>query len=173
MLRLQLLPHPPPPPPQSSQDTGDLLGLDYTASDVSVMEERNALALAIVSSENLCCAAKRFLILLDWELALVHTPKQQHSSVNERQLAGGFRLTYSESLYDEGAYRAAQQPVYGAPAPNPFEVQDPFAFVKQCCSPTWSSMAAMAQQQSNPLVLSNQPTAAAAECDDGANKSFW
>ena len=30
------------------------------------------------------------------------------------------------SLYDEGAYRAAQQPVYGSPAPNPFEAGDPF-----------------------------------------------
>lgn len=149
---------PPPPPPQSSQDTGDLLGLDYTAADVSVMEERNALALAIVSSEtdaaptfNSSAVHPKDFDPTGWELALVTTPSNNISSVNERQLGGGLDSLTLNSLYDEGAYRAAQQPVYGAPAPNPFEVQDPFALSNNVAPPPGVQMAAMAQQQSNPF----------------------
>ncbi|XWS63946.1 hypothetical protein CRYUN_Cryun06bG0145100 [Craigia yunnanensis] len=49
--------HPPlPPPPQTNMDTGDLLGLNYSAPNASVIEESNALALAIVpiDSGKLC-----------------------------------------------------------------------------------------------------------------------
>lgn len=56
------------------------------------------------------------------------------------------------SLYDEGAYRASQQPVYGAPAPNPFEVQDPFALSSSIAPPPAVQMAAMSHpQQANPF----------------------
>lgn len=55
------------------------------------------------------------------------------------------------SLYDEGAYRASQQPVYGAPAPNPFEVQDPFAMSNGVAPPPSVQMAAFAQQPVNPF----------------------
>jgi hypothetical protein len=55
------------------------------------------------------------------------------------------------SLYDDGAYRASQQPVYGAPAPNPFEVQDPFALSSSVAPPPAFQMAAMPQQQVNPF----------------------
>lgn len=71
--------------------------------------------------------------------------------------AGGLDSLTLNSLYDEGAYRAAQQPVYGAPAPNPFEVQDPFALSNNVAPPPGVQMAAMAQQQSNPFG-SFQPT---------------
>ncbi|GER37360.1 ENTH/ANTH/VHS superfamily protein [Striga asiatica] len=63
-----------------------------------------------------------------WELALVTSPSNNSSSsVPERQLAGGLDLLTLESLYEDGAYRASQQPVYGAAAPNPFEANDPFS----------------------------------------------
>lgn len=65
--------------------------------------------------------------------------------------AGGLDSLTLTSLYDEGAYRASQQPVYGAPAPNPFEVHDPFALSNTIASPPGVQMAAMAQQQSNPF----------------------
>lgn len=55
------------------------------------------------------------------------------------------------SLYDEGAYRASQQPVYGTPAPNPFEVQDPFAMSNGVAPPPSVQMAAMSQHQANPF----------------------
>jgi hypothetical protein len=55
------------------------------------------------------------------------------------------------SLYDEGAYRASQQPVYGAPAPNPVEVHDPFAMSNSVAPHSAVQMSAMAQQQANPF----------------------
>lgn len=50
------------------------------------------------------------------------------------------------SLYDEAAYRANQQPMYGAPAPNPFEVQDPFAISSSIAPPVAVQMNAMTLQ---------------------------
>lgn len=55
------------------------------------------------------------------------------------------------SLYDEAAYRAAQQPVYGSPALNPFEVQDPFTISNGIAAPSSVQMAAMGQQPPNPF----------------------
>ncbi|XP_027341768.1 putative clathrin assembly protein At2g01600 [Abrus precatorius] len=153
-------PAPPPPPPPTSHntfETGDLLGLSDTAPDASSIEERNALALAIVPSENGTTSAFNSTTTqtkdfdpTGWELALVSTPSTDISSVNERQLAGGLDSLTLNSLYDEAAYRAAQQPVYGAPAPNPFEVQDPFALSNSVPPPPAVQMAAM-QQQANPF----------------------
>ncbi|KAG8498700.1 hypothetical protein CXB51_005126 [Gossypium anomalum] len=54
------------------------------------------------------------------------------------------------NLYDEAAYRA-QHPAYGTPAPNPFEVQDPFAMSNNVAPPPAVQRAAMAQQQNNPF----------------------
>lgn len=67
--------------------------------------------------------------------------------------AGGLDTLTLNSLYDEGAYRASLQPVYGAPAPNPFEVQDPFAINNAIAAPTSVQMASIAQQQAvNPFA---------------------
>ncbi|XP_028775480.1 putative clathrin assembly protein At2g01600 [Neltuma alba] len=148
---------PPPLPSQNNFDTGDLLGLNDTVPDASSIEERNALALAIVPTENgttsgfesSATQAKDF-DPTGWELALVATPSSNISSVNERQLAGGMDSLTLNSLYDEAAYRS-QQPTYGAPAPNPFEVQDPFAFSSSIPPPPAVQMAAMSQQQTNPF----------------------
>ncbi|KAL2343529.1 hypothetical protein Fmac_004814 [Flemingia macrophylla] len=147
----------PPPPSHNNFETGDLLGLSDTAPDASSIEERNALALAIVPSENGTTSAFNSTTAqtkdfdpTGWELALVSTPSTDISSVNERQLGGGLDSLTLNSLYDEGAYRSAQQPVYGAPAPNPFEVQDPFALSTTIPPPPAVQMAAM-QQQVNPF----------------------
>ncbi|KAK4261754.1 hypothetical protein QN277_004710 [Acacia crassicarpa] len=149
--------HPPPLPSQNNFDTGDLLGLNDTVLDASSIEESNALSLAIVPSENgttsgfeSSTARAKDFDPTGWELALVSTPSSNISSVNERQLAGGMDSLTLNSLYDEAAYRA-QQPVYGAPAPNPFEVQDPFSFSSSIPPPTAVQMAAMSQQQTNPF----------------------
>ncbi|KAF7808667.1 putative clathrin assembly protein [Senna tora] len=148
---------PPPPPPQNNFDAGDLLGLNDTAPDASSIEERNALALAIVPTETGTTSAFQSSAAqandfdpTGWELALVATPSSNISSVNDRQLAGGMDTLTLNSLYDEAAYRS-QQPVYGAPAPNPFEVADPFALSSTVPPPPGVQMAAMAQQQANPF----------------------
>ncbi|CBI26868.3 hypothetical protein VitviT2T_000437 [Vitis vinifera] len=151
--------HPPPPLPPNNLDDGDLLGINVVAHDASAIEESNALALAIVPSGSAAAPtfdsgafqAKDF-DPTGWELALVTTPSSNISSANERQLAGGLDTLTLTSLYDEGAYRAAQQPVYGAPAPNPFEVHDPFAVSNGVAAPPAVQMAAMAQQQPNPFA---------------------
>ncbi|XP_076921940.1 putative clathrin assembly protein At2g01600 [Bidens hawaiensis] len=122
----------PPPLTFNSRDPDDLLGLNFDApNNGSAIEESNALALAIVPSDTTTSSGSSFQAKgfdpTGWELALVETPSTNISSVQERQLAGGLNSLTLNSLYDEGAYRAAQQPVYGSPAPNPFEVSDPFA----------------------------------------------
>ncbi|MED6182847.1 hypothetical protein PIB30_032640 [Stylosanthes scabra] len=153
-----------PPPPKNNFETGDLLGLNDTAPDVSSLEERNALALAIVPTENGTSSAfnpsatqPKDFDPTGWELALVTTPSTDISSVNDRQLAGGLDSLTLNSLYDEAAYRSAQQPVYGAPAPNPFEVNDPFALSSSIPPPTNVQMASMGQQQVNPFGPYQQP----------------
>ncbi|XP_024990238.1 putative clathrin assembly protein At2g01600 isoform X1 [Cynara cardunculus var. scolymus] len=128
--------HPPPPPTFNSQDPDDLLGLNFDAPNGSAIEESNALALAIVPSDPTTTSASGFqgkdFDPTGWELALVTTPSANISSVQERQLAGGLDSLTLNSLYDEGAYRASQQPVYGSPAPNPFEAAaDPFGMSAQ------------------------------------------
>ncbi|CAH2045874.1 unnamed protein product [Thlaspi arvense] len=136
-------PSPPPPPSASTQniiDTDDLLvlfvqfptqGLNTDAPNASAIEDQNALALAIVQTDG-NPPTPRFGQTNDydptgWELALVTTPSNDISAATERQLAGGLDTLTLNSLYDDGAYIASQRPVYGAPAPNPFEVHDPFA----------------------------------------------
>ncbi|KAK1419867.1 hypothetical protein QVD17_29270 [Tagetes erecta] len=124
---------PPPIPTFNSRDPDDLLGLSFDAPNGSAIEESNALALAIVPSDTTSSSGfqPKDFDPTGWELALVSTPSTNISTVQERQLAGGLDSLTLNSLYDEGAYRAAQQPVYGSPAPNPFEASDPFAMSGQ------------------------------------------
>lgn len=85
---------PPPPPPQNNLDTGDLLGLGFDAPDASSIEEKNALALAIVPSEPGAASSafgsgatqSKDFNPTGWELALVSTPSTNISAANERQL---------------------------------------------------------------------------------------
>ncbi|KAL4586725.1 hypothetical protein LXL04_011369 [Taraxacum kok-saghyz] len=116
---------PPPLPTFNSRDPDDLLGLNFDAPNVaSSLDDSNALALAIIPTDG-GFETKDF-DPSGWELALVTTPSTDISSFQDRQLAGGLDSLTLNSLYDEGAYRASQQPVYGSPAPNPFENPDPF-----------------------------------------------
>ncbi|KAG2264535.1 hypothetical protein Bca52824_071614 [Brassica carinata] len=129
-------PSPPPPPSANTQsqniiDTDDLLGLNTAAPDASAIEDQNALALAVIPTDGnpptpLFGQTNNY-DPSGWELALVTTPSNDISAATDRQLAGGLDTLTLNSLYDDGAYIASQRPVYGAPAPNPFEVHDPFA----------------------------------------------
>ncbi|KFK33381.1 hypothetical protein AALP_AA5G005800 [Arabis alpina] len=126
-------PFSPPPPSTNTQniiDTEDLLGLHTGAPNGSAIEDQNALALAIIPTD-VNPPTPRFGQANNydpsgWELALVTTPSNDISAATDRQLAGGLDTLTLNSLYDDGAYIASQRPVYGAPAPNPFEVHDPF-----------------------------------------------
>lgn len=136
-----------PPPTFNSQDPDDLLGLNLDAPNASSIEESNTLALAIVptddTSNGFAGGQVKDLDPTGWELALVSTPSTDISSFQERQLAGGLDSLTLNSLYDEGAYRASQQPMYGSPAPNPFEAGDPFVATPQT--------GAMVPHQANPF----------------------
>ncbi|XP_038999261.1 putative clathrin assembly protein At2g01600 isoform X2 [Hibiscus syriacus] len=145
-----------PPPTQTNMDTGDLLGLNYSAPDASAIEESNALALAIVPNESGNAGQPVEFDPTGWELALVSTPSTDISAPTDRQLGGGLDSLILNSLYDAAAYRA-QQPAYGPHAPNPFDVQDPFAMSNNIAPPPGVQMAAMAQQQNNPFGA-YQPT---------------
>lgn len=117
------------PPTFNSRDPDDLLGLNFDAPNGSAIEESNALALAIIPSADTSTSSgfqEKGFDPTGWELALVTTPSTNISAVQDRQLAGGLDSLTLNSLYDEGAYRASQQPVYGSPAPNPFDSPDPF-----------------------------------------------
>ncbi|KAF8099288.1 hypothetical protein N665_0247s0066 [Sinapis alba] len=129
--------------PQNIIDTDDLLGLNNDAPDPLEILDQNALALALVStdveSSIFDFSQARDSDPSGWELALVTTPSSDISATTERQLAGGLDTLTLNSLYDDVTYRAAQQPAYGAPAPNPFEVQDPFAFSNSVSPPSAES----------------------------------
>ncbi|KAK4785442.1 hypothetical protein SAY86_002131 [Trapa natans] len=148
---------PPPPPAHNNFDTGDLLGLNDNTSDPFSLEEKNALALAIVpvgpgSTFDSSDTQIKDFDPTGWELALVTTPSTNISAATERQLAGGLDTLTLNSLYDEGVYRASQQPVYGVPAPNPFEVHDPFSISHNFAPPPSVQMASKTQQQAlNPF----------------------
>ncbi|CAA3026939.1 clathrin assembly At2g01600 [Olea europaea subsp. europaea] len=140
-----------PRPPSTNLDTDGLLRLNVTAPDASAIAESNAMALAIVPSGTTHGSDAFQAPDFDptgWEVALVSTPSSNLSSFQERQLAGGLDSLTLHSLYDDAAYRASQQPAYGAPAPNPFEVADPFAMSNTVSPPAVQ----MSQNQTNPFA---------------------
>ncbi|KAL7606645.1 hypothetical protein Lser_V15G14970 [Lactuca serriola] len=149
-------PSPPPPPPTfNSRDPDDLLGLNFDAPNASSIEDSNALALAIIPTDGVSNGSggvqTKDFDPTGWELALVSTPSTDISSFQDRQLGGGLDSLTLNSLYDEGAYRASQQPIYGSPAPNPFESGDPFHSAPPQHQP---------QPQPNPFGGPYQPPAA-------------
>uniref|UniRef100_A0A0E0L5B9 ENTH domain-containing protein n=1 Tax=Oryza punctata TaxID=4537 RepID=A0A0E0L5B9_ORYPU len=156
---------PPPPPKTEVADTGDLLGLNDPNPSVSAIEESNALALAIVTTDagaSTSTAATwqdKGFDPTGWELALVTTPSNTNSSAADSQLGGGFDKLILESLYDQGDYRQRQQQqLYGSSAPNPFMSNDPFAMSNQVAPPPSVQMAAMSQQhQQIPTMIQANP----------------
>ncbi|KAH1040679.1 hypothetical protein J1N35_042422 [Gossypium stocksii] len=148
-----------PPPPQTNIDTWDLLRLNYSTPDAFAIEQINALALAIVPIDSgtaptysSSAGQPKDFDPTGWELALVTTPSTDISAAAERQLAGGLDSLTLNSLYDEAANGAAQQPVYGSTtAPNPFEVHDPFAMSNSIAPPIAAQMSGMTPPQNNPF----------------------
>lgn len=160
--------------PVSSAETGDLLGLTEVNPDPSALEERNALALAIVTSGAQTSHDSNLMpgMALDgtgWELALVTTPTNNNSSQIDSKLAGGFDKLTLDSLYEDAMVR---QPAYNGQGGygsnqygnNPFEsnavlssgLYDPFSMSNNVPPPPNVQMAAMAQQQ-HAMVLHQQP----------------
>uniref|UniRef100_A0A0D6R2K1 ENTH domain-containing protein n=1 Tax=Araucaria cunninghamii TaxID=56994 RepID=A0A0D6R2K1_ARACU len=162
-------PSPPPPPPEPlkedvapvQHETPDLLGLDDISPDPSALEEKNALALAIVPASDAAGMSNSTLDLSNgatgWELALVTTSTSTSSVQVENKLAGGLDKLTLDSLYED-AMRRQTSPAgsyhTGQVAPNPFETapmmqpgHDPFYASNNIAAPSGVQMASMAHQQ--------------------------
>ncbi|CAN6177249.1 unnamed protein product [Urochloa humidicola] len=140
--------------PQPPATTGDLLNLDEEVNPmIADLEERNALALAIVApgNENMT-STSRDLFALDksgWELALVTAPSNHTNQQMNNQLAGGFDKLLLDSLYEDEARRQqiASVTYNGSIAANPFDSNDPFAMSNSFAPPSNVQLAMMAEQQ--------------------------
>ncbi|XP_072980661.1 putative clathrin assembly protein At5g35200 [Typha angustifolia] len=157
-------PSPPPPPPEpieeaSATEQTDLLGLSDPSSDTSELDNKNALALAIVPVDSVPTEVPSGAVGLEngttgWELALVTIPSSNESAVASSKLAGGLDKLTLDSLYDEAHRRANQNTSYNpwemppvaAPLMQP-AIQDPFYASNAISAPHSMQMAAMAQQQ--------------------------
>ncbi|CAM8911483.1 unnamed protein product [Rhodiola kirilowii] len=156
----------PPPPPEPVKpevkealivEPPDLLGFNDPTPQASELDEKNALALAIVTvgdkpANNPCTISDG---TTGWELALVTAPSSNESATTASKLAGGLDLLTLDSLYDEGNRRNNQNVSY-----NPWEQQglmagtmmqqpayDPFFASNAVAAPHSVQMAAMTNRQ--------------------------
>lgn len=157
--------HVPDPAPATAPEKVDFLGLDDAKVDPSVLEESNALALAIVPESNGTSSENGKALDMEagvtgWELALVTTTSSNDSALNQSKLAGGFDRLTLDSLYDDALNRqtyaaAASNGSMGYMAPNPFAgnaivpavQQDPFLASTKVAPPPNVQLATLAQQQ--------------------------
>ncbi|XP_058113949.1 putative clathrin assembly protein At5g35200 isoform X2 [Magnolia sinica] len=143
--------------PVTTPFTDDILGLNASSQKASQLDEKNALALAIVTSDNPLNTGNGPDLTsgaTGWELALVSAPSSNENAVAESKLAGGLDKLTLDSLYDDAmARRTNQNGSYhsGQVAPNPYEsaqyTQDPFYASNNIAPPTNVQMATMAKQQ--------------------------
>ncbi|XP_002531947.2 putative clathrin assembly protein At5g35200 [Ricinus communis] len=152
-------PSPPPPEPVKVEvpvvEPPDLLGLDDPAPVASQLDEKNALALAIVpvTDQPSTTFPSQANGTTGWELALVTAPSSNESAAAASKLAGGLDKLTLDSLYDD-AIRRSNQPVSYNPwepapmnAPMTQTAHDPFFASNAVAAPHSVQMAAMANQQ--------------------------
>ncbi|MQL81753.1 hypothetical protein Taro_014217 [Colocasia esculenta] len=163
-------PKPPSPLPETAaapdkaeevpvSESTDFLGLSDPNPDASDLDNKNAMALAIVPVENVSTAPPSSSNLdagtTGWELALVTIPSSNESAAATSKLAGGMDKLTLDSLYDDAIRRANQTTSYNpweaAPMAGPVMqrplVHDPFYASNAVAAPPSVQMAAMAQQQ--------------------------
>lgn len=159
-------PSPPPPEPESAPEPAkvqapvaeppDLLGLNDPAPVASELDEKNALALAIVpvADQSTPAATDPANGATGWELALVTAPSSNENATATSKLAGGLDKLTLDSLYDDAIRRSNQQgnynpwePVQMAGPMMPQTIHDPFYASNVMAAPPSVQMAAMASQQ--------------------------
>ncbi|BBH08523.1 ENTH/ANTH/VHS superfamily protein [Prunus dulcis] len=153
-------PSPPPPEPVKVEapiaEPPDLLGLNDPVPDTKDLDEKNAMALAIVpvSDQPPSTAPIHANGTTGWELALVTAPSSNESATAASKLAGGLDLLTLDSLYNDAIRRNHQNvsynpwepvPVAGAMMQQP--VHDPFYASNTMAAPPSVQMAAMANHQ--------------------------
>ncbi|XP_062148159.1 putative clathrin assembly protein At5g35200 [Alnus glutinosa] len=162
----------PPPPPEPVKveapvaevpvaeapvaEAPDLLGLNDSNPEASELDEKNALALAIVPVANqpTSAALNQANGATGWELALVTAPSSNESAAASSQLGGGLDKLTLDSLYDDAIRRNNQNVSYNPWEPIPMAgamvhqtAQDPFLASNTVAAPPTVQMAAMANQQ--------------------------
>ncbi|WCJ29994.1 ENTH/ANTH/VHS superfamily protein [Euphorbia peplus] len=160
-------PQPPPEPVKVEApivEPPDLLGLDDPAPVAAELEEKNALALAIVPVANQTStpAPSQTNGTTGWELALVTAPSSNESAAAASKLAGGLDKLTLDSLYDDAMRRNSQPVSY-----NPWEqtqmanpmmqtaARDPFFASNAVAAPPSVQMVAMTNQH-QALMLQQQ-----------------
>lgn len=153
---------PPSPPPSEPVEVEapvveppDLLGLDDPLPVASELDEKNALALAIVPVEQpTSVAPTQGNGTAGWELALVTAPSSNDSATAASKLAGGLDKLTLDSLYDDALRRNNQNASYNPWEPQPMagpmmqpNGHDPFYASGMVAAPHSVQMAAMANQQ--------------------------
>lgn len=163
-------PSPPPPPPEpqpevepikeevpATKQEPDLLGLNEPLPAAVELDEKNALALAIVpvaTEQSHSTAPNPANGTTGWELALVTNPSSNESGAASSKLGGGLDKLTLDSLYDD-AIRRNNQPVsynpweqnpMGNPMMPPQMAHDPFYASNAVAAPTSVQMAAISNQ---------------------------
>uniref|UniRef100_A0A5B7BHS0 ENTH domain-containing protein n=1 Tax=Davidia involucrata TaxID=16924 RepID=A0A5B7BHS0_DAVIN len=148
----------------------DLLGLDELIQEASELDDKNALALAIVTPENPCISANGLDLACqsnNWEFALVTAPSSNGATVADSKLAGGLDRLTLDSLYEDAlARRPNQDENYhmGQMAPNPFEAvhytQDPFHASSNIAPPTnvQQQQPMIGHDPTNPFIEQGAPS---------------
>ncbi|XP_024980286.1 putative clathrin assembly protein At5g35200 isoform X1 [Cynara cardunculus var. scolymus] len=150
-------PEPEPEPVKAevhfAEQSPDLLGLDDPIQEVSELDQKNAMALAIVpiSDQPSSTAATMIDGTAGWELALVTASSSNESATASSKLAGGLDKLTLDSLYDAAVRRTNQTASYNPWEQGPMMPQqttlDPFYASNMMAAPHNVQMAAMAQQQ--------------------------
>ncbi|KAH7546319.1 putative clathrin assembly protein At5g35200 [Ziziphus jujuba] len=161
-------PSPPPPEPVKVEapvaEPPDLLGLDDPVTDTTALDEKNAMALAIVPIDQPASTAPTLANgTTGWELALVTAPSSNESATAASKLAGGLDKLTLDSLYDDAIRRSNQNTSYNPWEPTPMAggmmqqpVHDPFFASTIVASPPSVQMAAMANQQQAYMLQQQQ-----------------
>ncbi|XP_075474211.1 putative clathrin assembly protein At5g35200 [Primulina tabacum] len=166
-------PSPPPPEPVKVEapvvePPPDLLGLNDPTPAATELDQKNALALAIVPVGSPPQPASNGPNLTNgtsgWELALVTAPSSNESTTSSSKLAGGLDKLTLDSLYDDAIRRNNQQnvsynPWDQAPMANSMMLQvahDPFYSSNVVAAPNFVQMGAMANQQQSFMFYPQQ-----------------
>ncbi|KAF8013909.1 hypothetical protein BT93_I1692 [Corymbia citriodora subsp. variegata] len=145
----------------------DLLGLNKPNPLASELDEKNALALAIVpvgvADQPNSAGFNHANGTTGWELALVTAPSSNESASAASKLAGGLDKLTLDSLYDDAMRRNSQSSSYNPWEPAPMTgsmmqqpAHDPFFASNAVSAPLQVQMAAMHQQQAFMLQQQQQ-----------------
>ncbi|KAG6424187.1 hypothetical protein SASPL_114600 [Salvia splendens] len=144
----------------ASEPPPDLLGLNEPAPAATELDERNSLALAIVTTEQPASTGPNLSNgVSGWELALVTAPSSNDTAAATSKLAGGLDMLTLDSLYDD-AIRQNNQSRQAA-SYNPWEqgtmgnskmAHDPFYASNEVAAPTNVQMS----NQPNPFMFQPQ-----------------